>query len=187
MKPEPFSCPQPGPAPSVEISRAGELKPETACASSPHPVEPARRSHLRSCRAFTIAEVALASMIMALGIATSITVMQRGFIMLDTARNITTAGQIMVSQMEQIRMLDWTTVSAYPAGPTTLTLDSVFSSSSSVGSRFTMTRTVSTPSTNMLQITLTVRWTAYDGRSISRSMTTYYARYGIHDYIYNGS
>ena len=124
---------------------------------------------------------------MALGIATSITVMQRGFTMLDTARNITTAGQIMVGQMEQIRMLDWSTVSAYPAGPSTLTLDSVFTSSASVGNRFTMTRTVSSPATNMLQISLTVSWTSYDGRPLSRTMTTYYARYGIHDYIYNGS
>ena len=149
-----------------------------------------RIRRLRSSRrAFTIVEVALASAIMAMGIATSITVMQRGFAMIDTARSITTAGQIMVSQMEQIRMLDWTVVSAYPPGPTTLTLDSVFSGSSSVGSRFTMTRTVSTPTSNsnMRQITLTVSWTAYDGRTLSRTMTTYYARYGIHDYIYNGS
>ena len=142
-------------------------------------------------RAFTIIEVALASSIMAMGIATSITVLQRGFAMIDTARNVTTGGQIMVSQMEQIRMLDWATVSSYytAPGPTTatLTIDSVFSGNSSVGNRFAMTRSVSSPSTNMLQITLTLAWTAYDGRTLSRTMTIYYARYGIHDYVYNGS
>lgn len=154
------------------------------------PPPSARAKRLGSSRrAFTIVEVALASAIMAMGIATSITVMQRGFAMIDTARNVTTAGQIMVSQMEQIRMLDWTTVSGYEAGPTTLTIDSVFTGSTSVGNRFTLTRSVSTPasSTNMRQISLTITWTAYDGRTLSRTMTTYYARYGIHDYIYNGS
>ena len=144
----------------------------------------ARRRRLAG---FTIAEVALAAAIMSMGIATSITVLQRGFAVVDTARNITTAGQIMVSQMEQIRMLDWTTVSAYPAGPTPLDLDTVFSLSSSVGNRFTMTRTVSVLSTNMLEIKLSVTWRGFDGRAITRSMTTNYARYGIHDFIYNGT
>lgn len=133
---------------------------------------------------FTIFEVAMASAIMALGITTSITVLQRGFAQLDTARNITSAGQIMVGKMEEIRMSNWSAVSALPAGPTTLTLDTVFSASSSVGSRFTMTRTVTTLSASMLEIKLTVTWTGYDGRTISRSMTTNFAEHGIHDFIY---
>ncbi len=143
------------------------------------------RHHSR--RGFTILEVGIASMIMAMGISTSILVIQRGFAMLDTARNITTAGQIMTSQMEQYRMLDWATVSAYPETATTLSLDSIFSGSSTVATRFALTRSVATPATDIRQITLTITWAGYDGRSISRSMTTYYARYGLHDYIYNGS
>ena len=158
---------------------------------SPPPRTPPARTSVRFRHGrkdgFTILEVALAASIMAMGIATSINVLQRGFAMIDTARNITTAGQIMVSEMEKIRLLDWGTVSAYPADATTLTLDSVFTDSASVGNRFTVTRTVTTPVTDMVQITLTTTWKGYDGRSISRSATTYYARYGIHDYLYNGS
>jgi hypothetical protein len=89
--------------------------------------------------------------------------------------------------MEQIRMLDWATVSAYPTDATAVTLDTVFSSNSAVGNRFTVTRSVTTPATNLLQITFTTSWNSIDGRTISRSMTTYYARYGIHDFIYNGA
>lgn len=145
------------------------------------------RTRRKAVAAFTILEVALAAAIMAMGIATSINVMQRGFLSVDSARNITTAGQIMVSQMEQIRMLDWATVSAYSSDATTVTLDSVFSSNASIGNRFTLTRTVTTPSANLLQITFTTSWKSIDGRTISRSMTTNYARYGIHDFIYNGA
>jgi Tfp pilus assembly protein PilV len=156
----------------------------------PGPVLPAQPSttsgSARRRRGFTILEVALAAAIMAMGIATSITVMQRGFQMLDTARNLTTAGQIMISQMEQVRMVDWGTVSAYPSAATAVTLDTVFSSNSAVTNRFTVTRTVDTLSATLLQITFTVAWTSIDGRRLSRSMTSYYARYGIHDYIYNG-
>lgn len=128
----------------------------------------------------------MAAAIMALGITTSITVLQRGFAMLDSARNITTSGQLLVSQMEQLRMLDYATVYGYLGGPTTITLDSSFTGNSAVGNRFTLTRTVATTSTtDMLQITYSISWRNYDGRTISRSMTTYYARYGIHDYFYN--
>ena len=124
---------------------------------------------------------------MAMGIATSIPVMQRGFVMVDTARNLTTAAQIMTSQLEQTRMLDWATVSAFGAGPTTLTIDNVFTGSSSVGSRFTLKRSVATLSSDVLQITLSISWRGMDGHATSREMTTYYARFGMHDYIYNGS
>lgn len=141
----------------------------------------------RTPAGFTLIEVALAAAVMALGIATSITVLQRGFALLDTARSTTTAAQIMASQMEQMRMLDWATVSAYPASATTVPIDAAFTSNASVGTRFSMTRTTSTPETDLLQISFTVSWTAHDGRTLSRTMTTYYARYGIHDYIYNGS
>ncbi len=122
---------------------------------------------------------------MAMGISTSITVLQRAFAMLDSARNLTTAGQILVSQMEQVRMYDWTVVSAYPTAETTLVIDTVFTSSSSVGSRYTLKRTVSTAAADILEITYTISWSNFAGRTLSRSMSTYYARYGIHDYFYN--
>jgi Tfp pilus assembly protein PilV len=160
--------------------------PEIASTPSDGPqpaMTPGRRSR---CGGFTILEVALAAAVMAMGISTSIVVMQRGFAMLDTARNITTSGQLLASQMEQLRMLDYTTVSGYIGGPTSLSLDSAFTSSSSVGSRFTLTRTVSTTSTtDMLEVTYSISWRNYDGRTMTRSMTTYYAKYGIHDYYYN--
>jgi len=141
---------------------------------------------LRSCRAFTILEVGLAAAIMAMGISTSITVMQRGFVMLDSARNLTTAGQILVSQMEQLRMYDWTTITGYATGADTpLDIDRVFVDNASVGSRFSLTRNVTAISADMRQITYTIRWRSYDGRNLSRSMMTYYAHYGIHDYFYN--
>lgn len=144
----------------------------------------------RSCRrrGFTIAEVALAAAIMAMGISTSITVMQRCFLMIDSARHLTTAGQIMLNQMEQVRMLDWATVSAYSADATTVAIDSAFTANPAVADRFSLTRTVTTTATaNILQITYNVSWRGMDGRSTSRTMTAHYARYGIHDFIYNGS
>lgn len=150
--------------------------------SSTRPCRPRRR------RAFTIAEVALAAAIMAMGISTSITVMQRCFLMIDSARHLTTAGQIMLNQMEQVRMLDWATVSAYSADATTVAIDSAFTANPSVADRFSLTRSVTTTATpNILEITYNISWRGMDGRATTRTMTAHYARYGIHDFIYNGS
>ena len=44
---------------------------------------------------FTIVEVMAAAVVMALAITTSITTLQRGFLALDSARNLTMAGQIL--------------------------------------------------------------------------------------------
>jgi len=150
-------------------------------------MKPRRRSRAGG---FTIVEVMVAATVMAFAITTSITTMQRAFLSLDTSRNITIAGQIMVSEMERVRMLGWTDVSAFDqsADGTTLTLDSAFSSNPQIGSRFALKRVVSLPdasNSNIVQITLTVTWTGYDGRQHSRSYSTHYARYGIHDYLYN--
>ena len=113
----------------------------------------------RANAGFTIFEVGMAAAIMALALVSSITVMQRTFNALDTARAITYATQIMQNEMEKMRLQNWTTVSAYPTAATSVTIDSAFTSTS-IGSRFLgMTRSVETvhSDTNggMRKITLT--------------------------------
>src|SRR5688500_10362463 len=65
-------------------------------------------------RGFTILEVMMATIVMGLGIATSIVAMQSGFRHLDLARGTTIASQIIQSEMERIRMMSWTKVSELP-------------------------------------------------------------------------
>ena len=141
----------------------------------------------RQKKAFTILEVMLAAFVMAFAIMTAITTMQRAFLSLDTARNITIAGQIMQSEFEKMRMRDWSTVNAYTSG--TLTIDSSFTSNSFIGNRFTLVRDVTAIATGtsagMKQITLTVSWKSYDERSLSRSYMSYYGQNGLYDYFYN--
>lgn len=148
-----------------------------------------RRAAARGKAAFTIVEVMLAAAVMALAISTSIPVMQRAFLSLDTARNITIAGQIMQSEMEKMRLRDWSVISAYPTTQTQLTLDPAFSSNSFIGNRFRLYRiatdiTTST-SIGMREIKLTCTWTSYDGRTISRSYECAYGQNGLYDFFYN--
>lgn len=136
-------------------------------------------------RGFTIVEVMVAAGVMALAITTSITTMQSAFLALDSARNITLAGQIMQGEFEKMRLKDWATISTYAAGPTTLTIDSTFTSNAAIGNRFTLQRTVSDVNADMKQITLTTTWRGFDARPHSRFYTTYYGRNGLYDFFYN--
>jgi Tfp pilus assembly protein PilV len=148
---------------------------------------PRPRARRRRLAGFTIVEVMMAAIVMAFAITTSITTMQRGFLSLDTARNITIAGQIMQSEFEKMRLVPWATVDAYDAtgAEIPLAVDTSFSSNTFIGNRFTMTRRVNVIRTGMKQITLTVTWRSFDGRNISRSYSSYYGQNGLYDYFYN--
>lgn len=150
----------------------------------------------RSCRlsGFTILEVMMAATVMVLGIATSITTLQFGMRSVDTARNMTLAGQIMQSEMEILRLQNWTQICALPASATVdpsttissgsaTTLDSTLTT---IASRFTCTRTVADISgrSNIKLITLNVSWSGADGRSHALAYQTRYAKNGLSDYFY---
>jgi len=90
---------------------------------------------LKSSRGFTIMEVALAATVLAFTLMGMIGVVEAGAKMLDLSRKQTFAAQILHSEIEQLRLQSWTTISGYlpgnaayaaapgggyPAGPTTL-------------------------------------------------------------------
>lgn len=162
-----------------------------APAPTPHfrtQVGPKKR---KPTQAFTVLEVMLAAFIMAVAIATSITTMQRAFLSIDTARNMTLAGQIMQHELEKVRLKDWATVSTY-TNDADMTIDTAFTSSTYIANLIanrglTLAREVSTPETDLIELRFTVTWRNYDGRELSRSYVTYYARYGMYDFFYNSS
>lgn len=144
----------------------------------------------RAARAFTLVEAAISATVMAMVIAGAIGVIQSGFRAMDNARNTTLAAQIIQSEMERIRLLNWSEVSALGAS-SSVNLDDIFPSDDSITaslrSRFTAARsctTVSGTDDEMKSITITVTWTGIDKISHSRSTTTYYCKNGLYDYYY---
>lgn len=138
----------------------------------------------RKSRAFTLVEVAMAVIVLALALTTSLSAMQRAFLQFDTARNLEIAANILQSEMEKQRLLTWTQVNDVTYAPV---IDSSFARNPAIGGRFTLSRTVAAVtghSAQMVQITLTVRWRGYDGRSLTRSYTTYCTQGGLRDYFY---
>jgi Na+-transporting NADH:ubiquinone oxidoreductase subunit NqrC len=134
----------------------------------------------------------LGATIMVLGIVTSITALQYGMRSVDTARNMTLAAQIMQSEVEILRLQNWSQISALPASTTvdpstmitTGTSTPLDATLTNIAARFTCVREVSDFKTNMKLITLTVSWTALDGRPRALKFQTRYAKNGLSDYFY---
>jgi type II secretory pathway pseudopilin PulG len=132
-------------------------------------------------RAFTLVEVAMAVIVLALALTTSLTAMQRAFLQFDTARNLGIAANILQSEMEKQRLLTWAEVNNAGYVPV---INPSFARNPAIGGRFTLSRAVAVRSAQSVQITLTVSWRGYDGRNLSRSYTTYYTQGGLHEYFH---
>jgi len=145
----------------------------------------ARRRKKRQA-GFTIFEVTMATFVMAMGISTSIVGITAGFKQLDVARNITLSSQVLQSEMERLRLMNWTDIAAL-TGSSTVDLESVFTDDEALAERFTLLRTVGDVTGKvgeMKEITLQCSWTGIDNRTLSRQFTTYYTKNGLYDYYY---
>lgn len=143
----------------------------------------------------------MSTFVLALGIVTSITALQYGMRQVDTARNMTLAGQIMQSEMEILRLQNWSQIvalqTAQASATTPLTIDPATTITSgtstsldarltAIANRFTCTRLVETVSgqADMKRITLRVTWNGVDGRPHEVTFQTRYAKNGLSDYFY---
>jgi Na+-transporting NADH:ubiquinone oxidoreductase subunit NqrC len=139
-------------------------------------------------------EVMLASVVMLFGIATSLTTLQFGMRAVDTARNMTLASQIMQSEMEILRLQNWTQIVALDGRAvvdpsTTISVEdgsALDTMLDRIANRFTCVRTVEAISgrANIRLITLRVSWVGVDGRTHQLSFQTRYAKNGLSDYFY---
>ncbi len=142
----------------------------------------ARRPPLPRSRAFTIVEVMIAAIVLTLAITTSITTLQGGFQAVDLARSYTYASQVMQSEVERLRLKNWTQLQALQeAGVGTVTPAAV---QGTARTAFTCTRTIRDLKPDMKEITLVSEWRGYDGRAHSLRFVTRYGKTGLYDYFY---
>jgi hypothetical protein len=119
----------------------------------------------------------IAAGVMLAGIVGMIQVVISGSEMLDVSRKQTVAMQIIQGQIDNMRLSDWTTVSALSTASTSVTIPTTLQT---VSSGFACVRTISTVKTNMKQVTYTVTWRSNTGRSYTRSGSTYVSKNGLY-------
>ncbi|MBX3736786.1 MAG: hypothetical protein KF715_08865 [Candidatus Didemnitutus sp.] len=132
----------------------------------------------RAVRAFTLAEVMIASLVLVFGIVTAISAMQSGVRAMDRTRKLALATQVLQTEMEQLRLKSWTQLDAL-TGTSAFTPDSAAAGAGA----FTCTRRITAPKTDMKEITLTAEWRGSDGRPQAAKLITRYGRNGLNDYI----
>jgi hypothetical protein len=147
------------------------------------PLPGERRRLSRGRSGFTILEVALASFVLIFALAGGIVTIQAGFRTLDVARGLTLASQIAQSEIESIRLCDWSHLPS--SGP--INLSSVFTTDPSLATRFSGNLTISDTAGkvgSMKDIQIDVSWTTYDGVLHTRTFKANYAKNGLYDYDY---
>lgn len=136
---------------------------------------------------FTLPEIAMAVIVLAIALVTALTALQRTYLSLDTARNLQVAGSIMQTEFEKERLMSWTQLTNAAYQPV---IDSSHLRDPAIAGRFTLSRAVAlVPQRNdqMLAVTLTVTWRTYDGRRLTRSYLTYFGRGGLYNFIYENA
>ncbi len=124
----------------------------------------------------------MAAAVLALGITTAITTLQRGLRSIDTARHTTYASQVMQSEMERLRLKSWAQIQALQDSS-----DSIVPAPGLAGvaaASFACTRTIQDLRADMKEITLVATWRGIDGQAHSVRTMTRYGKSGLYDYFY---
>jgi prepilin-type N-terminal cleavage/methylation domain-containing protein len=132
---------------------------------------------------FSLVEVAIASLVIAIFIASILTTVTSGYAILDRSRETLRANQILQQELETVRTYNWTEMTNSANFGTTNYTDK--------GISYSVTRSVTNyyNSTNystnyMKKVTISVIWTNAPGKVITKDMTTLIVQSGLNDYIY---
>ena len=141
----------------------------------------------------------MAAMILSIGFIGLIEGVVLATTMMEQARRQTLATQILDHEIEKLYLSDWTTITGLTTASTVITIDSLFdqprlalgdTKSATAPVRFSMTRTITTPTsdTYLREVSFTVTWVVMSGRVVSgsqlirtynRSSSAWYGKYGL--------
>jgi type II secretory pathway pseudopilin PulG len=131
---------------------------------------------------FTLVEVMVAAIVLALAITTAITTLMHGFRAVDSARHFTYASQVMQSEMERLRLKNWAQLQAMQESTDTRVEAAVVAGATSES--FACTRTIRDLRPDMKEIALVSTWRGIDGRPHTARYITRYSKNGLYDYFY---
>lgn len=142
----------------------------------------------------TLAELVVAATLLAFVVMGSVTALSAGLGYTRHARMTTLTGQITQSAMEQLRLSNYSAISAYAAQSQPVNLDSIISSDSfssnyttgiHVNAAFTTLVASSTGVLGKIRVVVTVTWPE-NNVTYTRKTATIFSEKGMSDYIYAG-
>lgn len=146
------------------------------------PSFPTRRSSpWRSRSGLSLVEVMLAVLVLGLVVGSTLVAMRSGFTMIQLARDNTMASQILQSEMENLRLMNWQQLGELPEEGE-FEVDTQLDAS--IADRYERHRRIEVIRTSMKEVELTVEWTTVGGTRHSRTYRTLFSREGLNDYYY---
>lgn len=136
---------------------------------------PLHSRQTNSSAGFTLVEVAVSATVMLLVVTGMLTAISSGMQMVRTSQQTSVASDLITHEINELRMLPWTTVSGLSAN-NTLSLPSRFAV---VAEGMTIRRTVVAEATDLRRITFTISWTNHLGSAVSRSEEVLIAKNGL--------
>lgn len=149
------------------------------------PALPLRPRHARlnqrlRQRAFSLVEVTVASSVLMLAMAGTITAVKSSLSTVSQARHLGAASQLMQSELERLRLNNWSQLQAIQdSGDTRIVIPAV-----PQGSNLTCFRNIRDVRDGLKEITLEARWGGSLDRAQTARLVTRYARDGLNDYFY---
>ncbi|MBC8009076.1 MAG: prepilin-type N-terminal cleavage/methylation domain-containing protein [Burkholderiales bacterium] len=129
---------------------------------------------------FSLVEVLLASTVLMVGISGALVTLQRSIDSIAQARQLDAASQLMQTELERLRLLNWNQLqSLQDSGRTSVAVPP-----GGDFARFSCERRIRDLRDGMKEITLVASWGGLDGRAYNASLVTRYGRSGLNDYFY---
>jgi hypothetical protein len=122
----------------------------------------------------------VASCVLMLGISGALVTLQRSISSIAQARQLDAASQIMQTELERLRLLNWSQLDTLQKSGTS----SVPVSAVGDYARFSCERQLRDLREGMKEITLIAYWGGLDGRAHTARLVTRYSRSGLNDYFY---
>jgi hypothetical protein len=122
----------------------------------------------------------VASCVLMLGISGALVTLRRSLDTIAQARQLDAASQLMQTELERLRLLNWTQLQ-------TLQTSGEIAVAPPTGgdfARYTCERRIRDLRDGLKEITLVASWGGLDGRAHSARLITRYSRSGLNDYFY---
>lgn len=130
---------------------------------------------------FSLVEVLVAVTMLTLVFLAAMAALNQGFNMVENARFGTHASQILQSEMETLRMMDWAQIEALPSEED-FVIDMRFMQGRA--DRYQGIRRVEDVRPGMRRVVLELNFTSMDGRNLQRRYFTFFGQHGLNDYNY---
>lgn len=141
-----------------------------------------RTGRLRLLDAFSLVEVMAASCVLMLGLGGTVLTVKNSLATISHSRHLGAASQIMQSEIERLRLRNWTQLQAIQdSGDNTVPTTGL---ASAANANISCTRQIRDLRDGLKEITVETRWGGSDGRAHSARLVTRYARSGLNDYFY---